>query len=109
MAIGGGAVTVEDRSLAGRDTWSEAVSNFNGVAHHVRASLSGSRHELILVHTEPEKSILLSTKPLISDRETSEMAIALGQRVVHARSLYGADVAAPPVAMPRPVVLQAAA
>ena len=36
-----------------------AVGEFSGIAHHVRATLSGVRHELILVHPMRDRSVLL--------------------------------------------------
>ena len=43
-------VTVADDSLFGARHWSAPLAEFRGIAHHVRSTLSGVRHELILVH-----------------------------------------------------------
>lgn len=60
----------------------------SGVTHHVRASLAGSRHELILVNPEREKSILLSVAPRTSQAEAERVAALLGPRQISPSELY---------------------
>jgi hypothetical protein len=86
--IADGNVTVTDHSGFQKRTWSAPLSSYLGVAHHVRASLSGSRHELILVHREPEKSILLSVAPRTSQSEVERVAALVGQRQIPPSELY---------------------
>src|SRR4029079_14719217 len=50
VSIGNGTVTVTEGAYFHNWTWSAPLASYNGVAPHVRASLSGARHELILVH-----------------------------------------------------------
>ena len=52
-------VVVEDASLFGNRSWQAPLAEFRGIAHNVRTSLSGARHELILVHPDARHSILL--------------------------------------------------
>ncbi len=59
-----------------------------GVVHHVRASLSGTRHELILVHPQREKSVLLSLADKMPQSEVDRVAALLGQKVVPPSELY---------------------
>ncbi len=60
IAIDGNKVTVIDKSPFGSTTWSEPVSGYMGIAHRIRASLSGNLHELVMVHADPSKSILVT-------------------------------------------------
>ncbi|MGQ0456156.1 MAG: hypothetical protein ACT4OU_03735 [Hyphomicrobium sp.] len=89
-------VLVEDRNPLGQDAWSAPLAEFTGVAHHIRSSLSGLRHELVLVHPERGRSILLTVAEQISEREAEAMARLLRLPRVAADKLYGA----PPVAAP---------
>jgi hypothetical protein len=52
-------VIVDDSNWFGSSQWSAPLAEFSGIAHHVRATLSGVRHELVLVHTAGDRSVLL--------------------------------------------------
>ena len=72
------------------------LASFAGVAHHVRASLSGTRHELILVHPDREKSVLLSLAAKVAQAEVDRVAALLGHKEISPGVLYrftGADSA----------------
>jgi hypothetical protein len=69
-------------------SWSEPLGSFEGLAHHVRASLSGTRHELILVHPNREKSVLLSLSDRMSQSEVDRVAALLGHKEIPAGELY---------------------
>jgi hypothetical protein len=88
VRIEAGRVNVTDRGLISSRSWSAPTAEFRGLAHHVRASLSGVRHELILVHPERDKSVLIYVADKVS-KATIERATAL-LRVpeVPARELY---------------------
>ena len=79
---------VEEGSPFGSWTWSEPLSAYAGVAHHVRASLSGTRHELILVHPEREKSVLLSVAPRTTQAEVNRVINLLGSFEIPPSALY---------------------
>jgi hypothetical protein len=68
--------------------WSAPLDSFLGITHHVRASLSGSRHELILVHPDRKKSVLLSVGGMLSQNEMARVAAILGLDEIPARELY---------------------
>lgn len=53
----------------GTPSWSEPLARYAGVAHGVRTSLSEVRHELVLVHRQPSRSLVLKSAPEIP-RET---------------------------------------
>jgi hypothetical protein len=93
-----GLVTVERRGLLGPTRWSAPLSQFCGVTHHIRATLSGPRHEIILIHPEPARDVLLH----ISSRHPSEgadhYARLLGLPEMAPRELYTSHRRAPQVA-----------
>jgi hypothetical protein len=82
------AVEVDEKSVLGRWTWREPIQAFAGVTHHVRASLSGNRHELILVHPDPRRSVLLAVGDRFSSAEIEHICALLGCQEIPARSLY---------------------
>ena len=69
-------VTVSDRGLFGSKLWTAPLVEFRGITHHVRATLSGVSHELILLHSVADRSVLLHTSDGIA-RSTIERAVAL--------------------------------
>jgi hypothetical protein len=86
--IAHGQVTVTEGGHFRTWTWSAPLGSYTGIAHHVRASLSGTRHELILVHPEREKSILLCVAPRTSQSEVDRVAALLGQPQIPPAELY---------------------
>lgn len=56
-----GEVTVIDKSFFSSSTWRLPLGTYDGVAINVRTSLSGSRQEVMLVHPEAERSVVLAT------------------------------------------------
>ena len=81
-------VSVTDERTFGSGAWTAPLGTYKGIAHHVRASLSGNRHELILVHPEAECSVLLLTAEHISEIDISRMTRMLGVPQVSATELY---------------------
>jgi len=69
-------VTVSDKGMFSARLWTAPLAEFRGVAHHVRATLSGVRHELILVHSVTGRSVLLHSADSIS-QPTIDRAVAL--------------------------------
>lgn len=100
VVLGPGRVIVTDRALTGERSWSEPLSAFRGVAHHIRASLSAPRHEIVLVHADPARSILLHFAPKVQQAELEDVARTLGLPIVPARAIYRAEpaIVAAPVA-----------
>jgi hypothetical protein len=89
------SVTVTEGGYLRTWTWSAPLGSFAGVAHHLRATLSGTRHELILVHPERDKSVLLSLADSMSQREVERVAQLLGQKEIPSSELY--RFRAPPI------------
>lgn len=85
----GTRVAVEERGLAGTTRWSAPTKDFKGIAHHVRATLSGPRHELILVHPDRSKDILLQLSARPGELTLEHFSRMLGLAEIPARELYG--------------------
>lgn len=68
--------------------WTAPLNSFVGITHHVRASLSGTRHELILVHPERKKSVLVGVADRMSQEDIERIAALLSQAVVPPKELY---------------------
>ena len=82
-------VAVEDRSLIGGRRWEASLREFTGVTHHIRATLSGPRHEIILVHPDRNKDILLNLSARPPQHGAEQFASLLDLDVIHASVLYG--------------------
>ncbi len=94
VMIAADKVVVSDRTPFGGTTWSTQLSSYAGIAHHVRTSLSGLRHELILVHKDPAKNVLIAVADRIPQSTLDRAKSLLGLPEVPARSLYDRPVAA---------------
>ena len=83
-----GSVTVGERGLFGSRGWSAPLSEYIGITRHLRSTLSGLRHELLLVHREPRKSVLLHSGDLTSPPAIEQVTRLLGLPEIQARELY---------------------
>ncbi len=99
-----GMVTMERQGLFGTERWSAPLADFCGVTHHIRATLSGPRHEIILVHPERSKDVLLH----IANRHPQEGADHYARLLCHSelqpRELYSRRRSAPSVRLEQPPV-----
>ncbi len=77
-----GRVGVTDRSLFGKRTWSCLLSEFNGISHNVRTTLSGFHHELVLVHDNASMNVLVHIAPKICEAETLRFSRYFRQQMV---------------------------
>jgi len=84
-------ITVTARGPFGGSNWCAPLSSFKGVAHHVRATLSGTRHELILVHPERRNSILIEIADRIAQSRLDQVAAVLGLPEIAASELYRSE------------------
>lgn len=82
-------VTVTDRTMFGTQSWSAPLAGFEGVAHHVRSSLSGLRHELVLVHGNSTRNVLLAVADRMPATTIERCKALLGLPEVPAKHLYG--------------------
>jgi hypothetical protein len=83
-----GLVAITDRGLLRTRTRLVRLDAYAGVIHHVRASLSGLRHELILAHPDRKSSILLAISDRIGPDEIERVSALLGHREVPSRTIY---------------------
>lgn len=81
-------VAVQDDGAFGASHWTAPLASYKGVAHHIRSSLSGNRHELVLVHPDPRHSVLLLVAENISDSDVARMSNLLRMPQIPARELY---------------------
>ncbi len=93
-------VTVTEGGRLRTWTWSVPLGSYTGMAHHLRASLSGTRHELTLVHPEREKSVLLSLGGSMPQQEVDRVAALLGQKEISSGELYRFKPRLPRLALP---------
>ena len=81
-------VRVLDHHLLGHQSWSEPFHRYSGLTHRVRSSLSGTRHELILVHPNPARSVLVRASTRISATEIEATAAVFGCPEIAPRVIY---------------------
>jgi hypothetical protein len=84
-------VRVTDRGPFRSTTWTEPLSAYRGVAHTVRTSLSSVRHEMILVHADPHRHVLLAAAPAMPQSLLTRTASLLGLPEIAARDLYASE------------------
>ncbi len=88
VTIEAGSVTVTDQGLSGDRTWSEPLSSYIGIAHHVRTTQAGPRHELVLVHPDARRHVTVAMAGRISKAELERAAATLAMVEVPAHLLY---------------------
>ena len=81
-------IRVEERTLWGCRTWVAPIASYCGVTHHVRTTLSGLRHELILVHDDPRRDVIVASADQISQATLEGTKALLGVPEVPATLLY---------------------
>lgn len=74
IEIANGQVSVTDANLMGSKQWNAPLCEFEGLSHHQRTSLSGTRNELILMHKKSDRCLLLKMADNISQNETEDLA-----------------------------------
>jgi len=89
VEIAGGLVTVSDRAFGRFATWQAPLSEFCGVVPYLRASLSGVRHELILLHPDRDRSVLIALADRLHQSDVDRIAGALAQPELPPRALHG--------------------
>lgn len=88
VQMANGVVTVERPGLFTGERWSVPLNQFCGVTHHIRATLSGPRHEIILVHPEPNKDVLLHLANRHPQEGAEHYARLLGLSEMQPKVLY---------------------
>jgi hypothetical protein len=88
VTINKGVVAVTDYGWLGNRIWSQPLTAYRGIAHHVRSSLAGTRHELLLVHPDPARSIMLRAASTIGQAEIDTVGNLLGCREIAPQVFY---------------------
>lgn len=86
-------VSVSVSSPLGRHTWHEPLEAYTGIAHHIRATLSGVRHEIVLVHRRADRAVLLAAGARVLQSELEVTAALLNMPIVPASAIYFAAAA----------------
>jgi hypothetical protein len=92
ITIDGLTVRVVERGLLGTSNWVEPIARYSGIAHRVRASLSGLRHEITLVHPNDNCSVLLAVAPQISQEEFEHLARLLNLAEISSRDAFSVSL-----------------
>ncbi len=100
-------VHVTEQYLFTTKNWSRPLASYRGIAHDVRATLSGTRHELILVHNDKRRTLLLHAAEQIPQSAIDQAANLLKLPQLQARELYF-SFNRETVQVPRQVDLEAA-
>ncbi len=88
IAIEGAHATVTEETLLGTRSWQEPLEAFAGVAHNVRSSLSGYRHELLLVHPDGDKTLLMAVAERFSQADIDRLCAILRCAEISSREAY---------------------
>lgn len=78
IEIADGRVSVADRAFGKVTSWSAPLTEFLGIAPFLRATHSGVRHELILVHPDRQRSVLIAMAPRLMQSDVNPVLSALG-------------------------------
>lgn len=84
-------VRVTERGPLRSTTWTEPLGGYRGVAHTVRTSLSDVRHEMILVHADPRRHVLLAAAPSMPQSLLTRTASLLKLPEIAAHDLYAGE------------------
>jgi len=84
-----GEVKVVDRTAFSKTLWRMPLKAYEGVAVHIRSSLSGVRQEAVLVHPDRNRSIILMTGEHIGAQELEELRNLLSLPCAPAERRFG--------------------
>lgn len=82
IEIASGSVTVTEHAFGGTKVWTAPLLAFHGLAPYLRASLSGVRHELILIHPDRRRSLLVAMAPRLLQSDVDRIAAVFRLRVL---------------------------
>lgn len=86
--IRNGEVCVLETTPFTTKTWRLPLTTYEGIARISRSSGNGARDTAVLVHPDPDRSIILMAAERIGDREIRELARILALPVVTPDSFY---------------------
>lgn len=85
IAVDERAVAVTERKFGRARSWSEPLSGYAGLSHNIRSSLAGVSHELVLVHPDPARSVLVATRARLSETDVAFAAQVLNVAEIPSR------------------------
>lgn len=91
ITIDAGVVAVAEHGPFGRATWSEPLKGYSGLAHRVSSSLSGVRHELVLVHADHRRTLPIWVAPLIAQEDVAGAARLLNLAEISSREAFSEE------------------
>ncbi len=84
-AIHTGEVEIDDRSVRvsehgylTRRSFAEPLDAYRGIAHRIRTTLSGVRHELVLVHPDASRDVVIALDGASADLTPASLMARLG-------------------------------
>lgn len=81
-------VSALEASLTGTWAWRMPTSSYRGIAHHVRATSGVVGHEIILVHADPARSVLLHTSSMVTQASLDHFCALLRMPLIPSREVY---------------------
>ena len=93
VTIDGGMVEINDRRLTGVRHRRVPISDYRGVAHHIRASLSGLTHEVVLVHEQPALTVTIASAERVTQAQLDAIKSLLQLPEISPRAIYERRVA----------------
>jgi hypothetical protein len=78
IEIDGGIVRIEERGLFSSRTFDEPLDAYCGVAHRIRTTLSGLRHEIVLVHPDARRDVVIALDRIEPAATPASMIARLG-------------------------------
>ncbi len=89
VSIGNEVVEISDRLLTGARLHRVPLRGYTGAAHHIRASLSGLTHEIVLVHANPALTVTIASAERITQGTLDAAKSLLQLPEVPAGAIYG--------------------
>ena len=84
ITIDADTVRVTDTSWVRTRRWSQPLASYRGLEQRVRTTLSGLEHEVVLVHPDPAKNVVLAHSPRSVHAALDELQTVLGVAEVSA-------------------------
>jgi hypothetical protein len=88
VVIADGAVEIVRRTPFSSRRRSVPLTEYRGVAHHVRSSLSGVSQEIVLVHPQRSLTVTLLSAERVTQAMLDEAKALLGLPEIPARAIY---------------------
>lgn len=88
VRLGGDAVEILRHTPLGNERHTVPLRTYEGIAHHVRASLSGLTHEIILVHPDSDFCVTLLTAERVTQGMLDECKSLFGLPEIPVRTIY---------------------